>query len=40
MNQSPILKLAEAIQSKRPAALATVIEVKGPSPAKLAPKLS
>jgi xanthine dehydrogenase accessory factor len=34
MNQNPILKLAEAIQSKQPAALATVIEVKGASPAK------
>ncbi len=34
MNQNPIVKLAEAIQNKQPAALATVIEVKGASPAK------
>ena len=35
MNQNPIVKLAEAIQSKQPAALATVIEAKGASPAKV-----
>jgi len=35
MNQNPIVKLAEAIQSKQPAILATVIEVKGASPAKV-----
>jgi len=34
MNQNPIVKLAEAIQNKQPAVLATVIEVKGASPAK------
>jgi xanthine dehydrogenase accessory factor len=33
--QNPILTLAEAIQRKQPAALATVIEVKGASPAKV-----
>lgn len=35
MNPNPIVKLAEAIQSKQPAVLATVIEVKGASPAKV-----
>jgi xanthine dehydrogenase accessory factor len=33
--QNPILILAEAIQRKQPAALATVIEVNGASPAKV-----
>ena len=35
MNQNPIVKLAEVFQSKQTAALATVIEVKGASPAKV-----
>ena len=35
MNQNPIVKLAEVIQSKYAAILATVIEVKGASPAKV-----
>ncbi len=35
MNQHPIVKMAEAIQRKQPAVLATVIEVKGASPAKV-----
>src|SRR5512147_1268334 len=34
MNQ-PILKLSTAITEKRPAVLATVVEVKGASPAKV-----
>ena len=34
MNQNPIVKLAEVIQSKQPAAVATVIEVDGASPGK------
>ena len=33
--QNPILAMAEAIQQKRPAVLATVIEVEGASPAKV-----
>jgi len=35
MDQNPIVKLAEAIRSKQLTALATVIEVKGASPAKV-----
>lgn len=35
MKQNPIVSLSEAIQNKRPAVLATVIEVKGASPAKV-----
>ena len=35
MNKHPISTLAEAIQNKQPAALATVIEVQGASPAKV-----
>ena len=35
MNQNPIMKLTETIQNKHPAALATVIEVKGSSPTKV-----
>lgn len=35
MNIHPISTLAEAIQRKQPAALATVIEVQGASPAKV-----
>jgi xanthine dehydrogenase accessory factor len=34
MNQNPIEALTEAIQNKQPAVLATVVEVKGASPAK------
>ena len=33
--QNPILVLAEAIQNKQPSALATVVDVKGASPAKI-----
>jgi xanthine dehydrogenase accessory factor len=35
MSQNPILRLAEAIQNKQPATLATVIEAKGSTPAKV-----
>jgi xanthine dehydrogenase accessory factor len=35
MNPNPVVKLADAIQGKQPAVLATVIEVKGASPAKV-----
>ena len=35
MNPNPVVKLADAIQSKQPAVMATVIEVKGASPAKV-----
>lgn len=35
MNQDPIVYLSRAIQDKQPAVLATVIEVKGASPAKV-----
>ncbi len=35
MDQNPIVKLAEAIQSKQIAILATVIDIKGASPAKV-----
>ena len=35
MNPNPVVKLADAIQSKQPAVLATIIEVKGASPAKM-----
>jgi len=35
MYQNPIVALSEAIQNKQPAVLATVIEVKGASPAKV-----
>lgn len=35
MVQNPIVALSEAIQNKQPAVLATVIEVKGASPAKV-----
>jgi xanthine dehydrogenase accessory factor len=35
MNQNPIVSLSEAIRNKQPAVLATVIEVKGASPAKV-----
>ncbi len=34
MSENPMLKLADAIQNKRPTVLATVIEIKGASPAK------
>jgi xanthine dehydrogenase accessory factor len=34
MNQDPIVRLSQAIQDKQPAVLATVVEVKGASPAK------
>ncbi len=35
MNQSPIVRLADAIQNNQPAVLATVIEITGASPAKV-----
>ena len=35
MKQDPILTLAEAIQKKQSAVIATVVEVKGASPAKV-----
>ncbi len=35
MDQNPIIKLAEVIENKLPAVLATIIEVKGASPAKV-----
>jgi len=35
MNQNPIVKLADSIENKQPAVLATIIEVKGASPAKV-----
>jgi len=35
MNQNPVVRLAEAFQNKQPAVMATVIEVKGASPAKV-----
>ena len=35
MKQNPILRLSEAIQNKQSAVLATVIEIKGASPAKV-----
>ena len=35
MNQNPIVGLSEAIKNKQPAVLATVVEVKGASPAKV-----
>lgn len=34
MNQNPIVELSKAIENKQPVVLATVIEVKGASPAK------
>jgi xanthine dehydrogenase accessory factor len=34
MNQDPIVHLSQAIQDRQPAVLATVVEVKGASPAK------
>ncbi|HSB66016.1 MAG TPA: XdhC family protein [Anaerolineales bacterium] len=35
MEQNPIIRLAEVIQNKQSAVLATIIEVKGASPAKV-----
>lgn len=35
MDRNPVVALSEAMQNKQPAVLATVIEVKGASPAKL-----
>lgn len=35
MNQNPVVILSEAIQNKQPAVIATVVEVKGASPAKV-----
>jgi xanthine dehydrogenase accessory factor len=35
MNQNPVVILSEAIQKKQPAVLATMVEVKGASPAKV-----
>lgn len=35
MEQNPIIRLADVIQNKKPAVLATIIDVKGASPAKV-----
>ena len=39
MNHHPIVELSDAIQNKQPAALATVIEIKGASPAQVGAQL-
>lgn len=39
MKQNPIIRLSDAIQNDQPAVLATVIEIKGASPAKVGAQL-